>query len=266
VMVPVHRLRCVRGCSVPPPECHRTTTLTSREQHRVDRSRPGIPRKGRARSLDRQGWMAAFGIWFGCCLPNRLADRAGRYRRLAAALAALPAPLLVMAVVLAAREPSSSHPVAVHLFLAGACLWLAVDLVRRGSVLDDQDRPVISVVAVLAALALMADLQPPGSIVRFGPATILVPVLVAIALAFAALVVAERCSDCLLAMLGRAALAGGAASLGAVELIQSTTAYPRSPVYGVALGTSAVTLLAMACFEARVLWRGVALMRLALRR
>jgi hypothetical protein len=216
--------------------------------------------------------MEALASRWGCSAPNRLADRAGRYRRLAVAAALLPAPLLAMGVASAAGRGSSPGYTGAHLALAGACAWLAADLFRRASVLDRRAWPVASGVAVLTCLVLLARLRPPGFSVPLGSPAVVTPALVALFVAFVGLVLAERLADRFLALVGRWALVGGGALLGAVELSQALAALIGSPAdagaqaYAAGLGVAALLLVLTAYFEARILFRGLALFRMADRR
>lgn len=248
--------------------------MTSRQQLGCVRPRPDDPLIERAPEPatiaptpdSGLGSVRSLQIRLGCSAPNRVADRAGRYRRLAVGLALLPIPLLVMALAAALDDAASGPYVAVHVAVAAACAWTAVDLIWRGSVLDQRDLPLASAVAVMVGHGLLAHLRPVASAARFGPPAAVLPVLTVVALAFAALVVGERSSDRLLSVLGRAVLAAGMALLGLVELAQTTVVFSESPTYAVALGVAAWLLMMTAYFEARVLLRGVALLRLPTRR
>lgn len=222
------------------------------------------PRSGRAESWRVRARDVSLRV--GCSAPNRIADRAGRYRRVAVALALLPAPLMVMGLALLGDGVSPPGFVAAHLVMALSCGWLAADLVWRASIVDRRGLPLASAVAMVVGLALLASSRPDGSPVGFGPATAIAPAVIAVVLALAMLVLAERLGDGLLSMVGRSLLVGGAALLGLVELVQAMAAYPGSPTWALGLGAAAWLLVLTACFEARVLVRGLALFRLASRR
>lgn len=223
----------------------------------------GMPRRPLAPVL---ASMDALSRRLGCSAPNRMADRAGRYRRLAVALALLPIPLVAMGLVVATDGSPSLRYASVHLAVALSCGWLAVDLVRRASVVDHRNLPLASSAAVLVGLALLANLRPDGSVARFGPSEAVAPAVGAVVLAFATLVLAERLADDLLSVVGRWVLVVGVALLGVVELVEAVALYPRSRPYAAGLGAAASLLVLLAFFEARVLVRGLALFRLASRR
>ena len=205
-------------------------------------------------------------LWrrWGCSAANRLADRAGLYRRLAVALALLPIPLSLEAVALAGADGPFTVRAAGYLALAGACGWLAADLVRAASMLDRRARPAPSAVAVLVCLGLLASLRPADMIDGRSLSAIAGPAVLAMMSAFALLVLAERVDDRLVGMVGRMALVAGAAALGLVELtaaLQAIRAAPETRLHAAGLGGIGSLLVLTAYFEGKVLVRGWALAR-----
>ncbi|MEM9566383.1 MAG: hypothetical protein AAGA93_27430 [Actinomycetota bacterium] len=239
----------------------------TRGRHRrgIDDAPTNAPRRA---GLTRFGpWRDDLVRWWGCSWPNRLADRAGRYRRLAIGLAVLPAPLSASGVVLM-TDPVG--PVAygfVHLVVACCCFWLAGDLLRTASVLDVRGRPHPSAVALGIALGFLVLTRPTA--LGTGTDRLAVGMLAAgatlLVIGVLLLAATERARQPMLSPLGRLAVIVGAILIGSGGLID-TVGVPGTSVGAVAQTASSLILLLTGLFEARMLARGIALFRVAARR
>lgn len=204
--------------------------------------------------------------WWACSAPNRLADRAGGYRRIAIGLAALPIPLVIMGGALLADGGPASGAMA-HVVAALGCGWLACNLVQCGSSLNRRARPHASSVGLLTAIGLLIGLAPVEPTAGFGPPVLLVVGMAGLVAGYVVLMAAERRgNDRFLFMAGRWSIVAGAILVGAMQLGQTVIGFAVAPLYATGLGTVATLLLVMAWSEARVLRRGAALLRALARR
>lgn len=209
-------------------------------------------------------WMARWGR----SGPNRLADRAGRYRRLAIVAAFLPAPFIVRGIFsLSATSLSARYGVA-YLVLAGCCLWLAVDLIRSGSLIGANRAVSGSAVAVALATVAVCWLEagvyqaaagwyPTPGVVGVG--------LVGVIAALGVMLASERWQDPMLGLAGRWLLVVGALGLGSVEWVRAVRGVDLGLAHAICSGVVATILFLAAIFECKVLLRGLALMRLPAR-
>ncbi len=164
---------------------------------------------------DRRFLGAGLARWWGCCAANRLADRAGGYRRIAAGLAAVSLPLSVVAAEAAwSGGRSSPGPALAHLVVAIGCGWLGADLLRGGSSLRVDGLPHISSGVLLIGIGLLVLVARSEPAVGFGSPMILAFGLIALIGGFVALMASERHRDRLLAVVGRWAVVGGAVVVG----------------------------------------------------
>ncbi len=155
----------------------------------------------------------------------------------------------------------------VHLVVAGCCGWLATDLFRTASVLDGRGRPHPSAVALGVALGLLVLTRPIAlgtgndrlavGMLAAGTALLVIGVLF--------LAAAERARQPMLSPLGRLAVIVGAILIGSGGLVEAT-GVPGTSIGAVAQTASSLVLLLTGLFEARVLARGVALLRVTARR
>ena len=83
---------------------------------------------------------SAVTVRWGRSALNRLADRAGRHRRIALGSAILAVPILVQSLAVMGRSEFRAFG-ALHLLVAGSLLWLTCDLMRYGSLVDGRSRP-----------------------------------------------------------------------------------------------------------------------------
>ncbi len=200
--------------------------------------------------------------WWGCWWPNRALDRAGPYRRVTAALVMLPLPLVVLAAATGSHHPLPAGYLILHLVVAASCLWLAADLIRSATI-SHGARPRPSVIVLAAgAVALLAarpaDLDPR---LGFGPVGL---VALGLGLLIGAVVLntaGEHRADPFLTVTGRWSMVGGTLVIGATGLGQAGRAVAAGPGSAAGLAGLAVVLLSLASFEARVLLRGMALLR-----
>ncbi len=199
---------------------------------------------------------------WGCCAPNRFADRAGPHRRIALGLAAVCLPLVVVSAgALAGGGLSTSGSAAAHLVSAIGCGWLAADLFRTGRVTRLNGLPHTSSVVLLGGIGMLVVFARVEPSIGFGPPILLVTGLGLLVGGYILLMTAERLRDRSLAVVGRWAIVGGAVLVGAVELGRTISMLPGAPIEAGGLGLVAVSILATGCFEARVLLRGAALLR-----
>lgn len=234
------------------------------------------PRPARPRRVGRWPLQAALGStvadaihrWWACCWPNRLADRAGRYRRFAVALVVLTAPLLASGLALILGPVAGRGHGAAHLAVAVCCAWLANDLVRSASVIDGRGRPHPSGLALVLALLLLETSRPaPVEVGEVTGAVALAgPTALALAVGLAVLVVAEWRLEPVLVLLGRGIVVAGAVMVGGVGLGQLARSPWGAPIHPVDLTITSLVLLATAAFEARVLVRGLVLSQVVARR
>lgn len=204
---------------------------------------------------------------------NGLLDQAGSYRRLACGLALVPVPLAVLGMAVVGRSLGSEgeHGFyrsygAIYLGFAGACLWMAIDLVRRASILDRGGWPVPGAFAVATGLGLLVGLRPPALILSVGPRVVITPAVVALLVGLAVLIVAEWWRDRLLLMVGRWVVVGGATLVGGAAVSRAVAIGGHERWYAAGLFGLALVLIITAYFEARVLIRGAALFRVLVRR
>lgn len=223
-----------------------------------------------ASALRSSGTAAAAGALdrLGNCAANRIGDRAGGYRRIAAGLATLPGPLILAAVGgLLAEEPSIGSALA-RILVAGACGWLAWDLVKHASANGADGSPHTSSIALAGGIVLLAILvaREETAVVGFGPPALLVLGLFALTGGYVVFAAAMRHHERLLAMVGRAIVVVGAGLVGVMEFGRAVFIGRGSAIEAVGLGLVAVVLLLTAACEARVLVRGAALYRTLARR
>ena len=222
-----------------------------RERRRRASPRWGDPRLG----------LAAVARWWGCCAVNEWADRAGSHRRIAAALAVLPFPLVGLAVVLVVDGRSSTGYALAHLAVAASSGWLAADLLSSASALNRHHRPHASSVSLLVGIGLLVGQAPVEPAVGFGPPMLLLTGMAALMTGYLVVVGAERQRDRFVAIVGRWSIVLGAVVVGAVEVGQMVLRFSVAPARAIGLGAVAFVLLVMGWCEARVLLRGVALFR-----
>ena len=190
--------------------------------------------------------------------PNQLADRAGRYRRVAIGFSLLAVPMTAMGASVIGR-PEYQLFALCHLAVAAAFLWVARDLVLWGGLIGPARRPHASLVALLGLLALLWVASPAGFGSRFGSMQWLAAGLALLASAVAILLADELRPNAVNGLVGRSLLVAGGAVLGVAEIIRMGNALGAEPLYALGVGLAGLLLCAMAVFEFRLIRRAVQL-------
>ena len=233
----------VRKRTAGPALCRRAATAWIAVGDRLDHWRAGVARSA----------------------LNRVADQAGRYRRVALCLLLVAAPLAEMGLIAAGSGHRIGYGLA-HLVLAGSCVWGATDLAQQGSLVDERSRPHRSALAVVTSVGLVGVLQPADFEGGFGYHGWAGPAIALLSAALAFLVVADRRSGLAAALAGRYLLVAGAFGLGTVTWVRAMRSVGTEPGYAAGMAATATILIAMSIFEGRLLLRGLALFRVRARR
>ncbi len=226
------------------PAVSSTRQTGSLQGHRIKRLGDTAGRVGSSLSM----------VW-GRSPVNRLADRAGRHRRLAAGFGLLAVPTSVMGSVLLRSVDTVPFAIA-HFAMAASLLWSAIDLVRGGSLVDDRRRPLASSAALFVAVV---GLHMSALSSHHGYRPLLTVGLVSLGVAIVLSTLADRSRNPLTGLGGRLFLVIGGPLVGVAELSGMVESFDAYPVYAVCLGMIGALLVWMAIFEARLLWRGIML-------
>lgn len=184
---------------------------------------------------------------------NRIMDRAGRHRRLAIGFVLLAVPVFLMGAgfLLTPRHVVFAF---CHFGAAASFLWVASQLVRRGSFVDDRGLPHAGVAGLFASVILLRLTAPDELTEVLGARIALVAGFLVLAIAIIALVAADRRPDPLIGLVGRGLLVIGSAATGSVQFIRALNGLDGYPGYSIGLASIGALLLAMSAFEGRLLW------------
>lgn len=207
-------------------------------------------------------FVSTFASRWGNWAPNRLADRAGRHRRLAIGCALLTVPFLVMAANPAAAYHDKLF--ATSKVLVGlSFLWVARDLIGTGSLIGGGvlRLPHMSVVSLAGSFALFHRHRNDHfeSLIEAQP--LLRPGIILFGVAVVVLAVDDRRQrpSQLGGFAGRLLLVCGASIVGLASIGAMFAGYLSPPAYSLGVSSAGVLLIGMAVFEGRLLWRALAL-------
>ncbi len=173
----------------------------------------------------------------------------------------LTVPMVVMAWALLADGRFLLFAVA-HLAVAASFLWVAADLIKKASLVDDGGRPLASLLALFLTFASLRIACPPDFGQEFGQMPVLTPGLFLLGAALALLAADDRKPNRLVGLAGRISLIVGGAVVGLAEIGRMLHGVAPYPAFSIALGAVGVLLFGMSIFEARLVLRGFALVRL----
>lgn len=185
---------------------------------------------------------------------NRLADRAGRHRRIAVGFSLLTVPMLVMGFVLAASGEPLVFTLS-HFAAAGSLGWLARDLVVRRSLVNSTGIPHLSVVSLCLAFGSVRISCPEEFEAELGLRRLVTAGLLVLGLALITMALGDRSPDPTVGLAGRLILIVGGATLGLGQIGRMINGYDTHPLYALSLGVAGLLLLALSGFEARLVLR-----------
>jgi hypothetical protein len=190
---------------------------------------------------------------------NRVIDGAGRHRRLAAGCGLLTIPFLVMGA--ATTTVYADRVASFGLFLAaGSFLWLASDLIRTGRLVGSNRFPHASVAALGIGFWMIHHHHSDQLDDLFESEPLLTPGLALFAAAVGTLTLEDRTSTTgpSARFVGRTLLVCSAFMVG-YSAVAATFTNSMAPAYALGIGSAGAMLIAMATFEGKLLWRGIAL-------
>jgi hypothetical protein len=193
----------------------------------------------------------------GTMTLNRLMDRAGRHRRLAAGFLLLVVPVCFMGLVLLQRR--MLIPAVCHFAVAGSFVVISIQLFLRGSLVDSRGVPHLGLAGLLSSVMAVRWVAPDGLTEAFGATPALGVGFVILAGALMVLAFADRNLDPLVALVGRGLLVLGGTVSGCVQLLRFGNGFETQPYYAGGLGVVGLLLLGMSLFEARMLRRAIQL-------
>ncbi len=188
---------------------------------------------------------------------NRLMDRAGRHRRIAACFAATALPVLIMGAAVVADHPWFA---VFHLAVAASLLWVSGDLIRGGTMVDGAGWPHAALGALAGSFVLLRLTAPASLDDILG---VQIPLFVGhgvLVVSIAVLALADRRLDPVVMCAGRMLLVLGGTIFGSTQLFRLANGLETHTWYSIGVGLVGVAFFSLSLSEARLVRRSLQLL------